>query len=224
MTVSLFSGLVARQIDTDSAVVEGFEGEFTEYRMELLDVNFDGSAVSVTVNLIRNGSSAIIDDGMVRLVVGGAQVDSASDDPYSSGSRVTLSGPGSGGQLAEVVFWSDDWNVTMRVSTTVPSLPSPSDVAVTGLELTGGERRVDVWYEITNSAGAPAEVTVVMGIDWDGDGRVTRGAGEVANDNVHTVDANSPIHWSGDFFVGDVLPGTVENLPACVNIEDVAFL
>lgn len=106
---------------------------------------------------------------------------------------------------------------------TVTVQGEPPDVNITSLDLVGGQNKVDVSWEVMNNTDFTAVVTLIMGIDQNGDGEVTRGSGEVAREIEHTISPNSPIHWNGDFPVEGVMPGETAQARACVKIDSVEF-
>lgn len=122
----LASRLTAHQMDTASVSIFGFGDVPTEYVMDLVSIDFDGQNVTVEFMVTRNGSTAIVEDAVARLVVGGVEQDSVQANGASIGWDYTLSGTASEGQSVIVEWTSESFDGphTMAVSGQVPTSPT----------------------------------------------------------------------------------------------------
>lgn len=116
-------------IDTTTLVVSGFRGESTWYDLELATVEYDGGAVTATVDTSREGESAYVDSASVSLTINGGEVSTATENISSRSGSFTISGPASPGDSLSVEVVATNWdNESATLSGSVPRPEADPDL------------------------------------------------------------------------------------------------
>lgn len=160
--------------------IKGYNDEWTCYNANIEDVSFDGSEVSVDVHIYREGDSAIVDSGELRLFVDGDHRETITGvSPQSGpwGTDYTLTGGASSGDSIQVDFVTPQWDVldTLSMHDTVPSAPANIDVTGISASPSSPEAGQEVAIDVTarNVGGEFGGRTVSVTIDGADHGSVS---------------------------------------------------
>lgn len=199
----------------DSFAIEGFGGEFTEYKIILESLELNNGQLRAELTLIRIGNSAIIDSATQSLFINGTKVDEDNTSPFSgNGSPATLTGPSNGGEDVIIEFHTDQWGghtVTFEATAPLPELTG-DDLNYREFDITIEKGLIRAEYNIVNNTGYRVTFDVTLesnGIELDR--------------RSHTLDDGFQVssEMRGE---PDVNPGGSEEREICSNIVGVEIV
>lgn len=141
------------------------------YYLNISNVSFDGDNVTVTVTLRRESDGAIIEDGLLELIIDGEVVDSISGlDVPGLETDHTLSGPASEGDNFVIAFESESaWPISTSTNGTVPEGPELSDFMVDGSFNVVSEESntISAWLDIENDIDRSIQISAWLTVDGE---------------------------------------------------------
>lgn len=152
-------------IDTAYVNIAGYQGEYTEYAIELESLDSGGETITARIAANRTGSSAIVTNAEITMRVNGSVV---AESTEGLSHDFTISGSGSYGDNVEIEMVAVNWDdASGTLSGTVPEPAKPEFSA--SCNVPSGSISVDQTAEATatieNTGEADGTATISLIVD-----------------------------------------------------------